>query len=367
MNVTYEVNFPPSIISTDAKTKVTLVMTTHRTSPDNKPDSLVFKNLVNDIEKKLKDKGELKDFEKLITKLREIQNDTYFWTHNKDGLAILATPNEMSIYQLNRNLEENVSVGSLFYIKPLVRNFQSDDEYYLLGLGKDSFEVFEGNRYGFGKIEFPPELPTTAEEVLGGPDEVNASYDPRLRNHQSVRDRERIDLSRFYQYVRSFIDKNLKVSVHKPLILIGTSDQIGIFKSIDKTDDILDKAIIQSTDSLFHNIDILDGLVWEILEPHFLEKTQSLENKYREMRDKDLSSSDIADIITALKEGRVRTLVVESGRQVPNDYDSLKDYDEGEDALSILTNIALQENAEVVVLPKERMPDDTGAFALFRF
>lgn len=367
MNITYETNFPASIINTESKIKISLFMPTHRTSPDNKKDSLVFKNLVNQIEDTLKERNELSLFSNLIGKLRELQNDSLFWTHQKEGLGILADNENISIYQVNRSFDESATVGSLFYIKPLLRHFQSSDQYYLLGLYKDAFQVFEGNRYGFGLIDFPADKAMTITEVLGGPGELNASYDPRLRNHQSTRDDNRLDVERFYRYVHKFIDSELDVSVNKPVILIGTSELVGIFRSLGDKEAVLDKAIIQSTESVFENINDLNVLVWEILEPHFLKKTQTLENLYEQLQMKEQSSSDIADIITALHDGKVQTLVLEADRKIDNIYESLADYSQEDETLSILADIALKNGVNVVVLPGIRMPNDSGAFALYRY
>lgn len=367
MKITYETNFPPSIINAYSKTKVSLFMNTSRISPDTKSNAIVYKNLVNEIEAGLAQRGETKEFADLIKTLLDFQKDLSFWTSAKESLGILATADEMSIYRLNRSVEQHASVGGLFYIKPLLRHFQSVDEYYLLALSKDNFKVYEGNRYGFGLVEFDDGLEITMEEVLGGPDELNASYDPRLRNHQSTRDAARVDLRRYYQYIHSFIDKHLKVSVRRPLILVGTTEQIGMFRNIDDKDAILDKSINQSVDSLENGVGNLRELVWEILEPHFLEKTQTLEAAYEQAHHIGKSSSDIADIIIALKEGRVETLVLEADRIIENKFSTLADYSKDDDTLSILADLGLKDKVNVIVLPKKRMPNDSGAFALYRY
>jgi hypothetical protein len=44
---------------------------------------------------------------------------------------------------------------------------QSVDRYHILSLNLDSFQLFEGNRFGVSEIELHPEIPKTLTEALG--------------------------------------------------------------------------------------------------------------------------------------------------------------------------------------------------------
>ncbi len=96
-----------------------------------------------------------------------LAEDRIFWNHTLDGLAILAADNKCVVYNLQRPVKELVVVSDSFHIKPLIRIFQSADRYHLLGLNRNEFTLYEGNRYGFEEVEMDPNIPRTIKEVVG--------------------------------------------------------------------------------------------------------------------------------------------------------------------------------------------------------
>lgn len=366
MEILYEVYFPPTIIKTEKDLKISIFMETHKTSPEKQKDPLTFKNLLTKVEASLKERGVLDRFSDTLTTLKELQEDTPFWSYNDKGLGILATEDEIEVYRLNRVVEDHASVGSLFYIKPLLRHFQSTDMYYLLGLTKTDFVVYQGNRYGFGRLDFG-DLETTRTALVGGPDEINSGYDASNRNHESTRDETRDDVNNYFLQIHKFIDKHLKITDKSPLILMGVTEMQGLFRAMDKNDHILEQGLTSSLDSIESNGKALQDQVWKILEPYFNEKTETLLDRYHARFNDEMSSSDLASIIRELVNGRVSTLVLESDRTIVNDYKELSDYDPGDDTLSIMADIALRKGVDVVVLPNNKMPNDSGAFALYRY
>ena len=143
--------FPPHILNRDSKVRISIYMPTHRTAPDNKQDAIVFKNLVSSLE----NNG---DYGPQVERLRKLERDQDFWLYNLDSIAILMDEEELIIYRLPRSVEAYLEVGERFYLKPLIRNYQSDHRYYALGLSRDSFRLYSGNRYGFREVEIDDEI-----------------------------------------------------------------------------------------------------------------------------------------------------------------------------------------------------------------
>src|SRR5690606_36372524 len=97
-----------------------------------------------------------------------------FWAHAGDGLALFATKDRIIAYRLQRPVPELAIVSDSFHIKPLIRVFQSADRYHLLGVNRQEFKLFEGNRYGIEEVEIPEELAKTKDEAIG--DQVTEPY-----------------------------------------------------------------------------------------------------------------------------------------------------------------------------------------------
>jgi hypothetical protein len=106
-----------------------------------------------------------------------------------------------------------------------------------------------------------------------------------------------------------------------------------------------------------------------------LQRLAELVDRYRVARGLGLAADDLAPVAEAAVAGRVGTLLVEAERVIPmrierttgglrtaDDADALVD-----DALDDLAELVLLRKGEVVVVPAQRMPSETGAAAIYRF
>jgi Bacterial archaeo-eukaryotic release factor family 6 len=72
------------------------------------------------------------------------------------------------LVRLQRSAPELAVVAESFHVKPLIRILQSADRYHVLGLNRQQFKLFEGNRDALDEVELDPAVPRTATEVLRG-------------------------------------------------------------------------------------------------------------------------------------------------------------------------------------------------------
>jgi hypothetical protein len=92
-------------------------------------------------------------------------------------------------------------------------------------------------------------------------------------------------------------------------------------------------------------------------------------------RSKGLASSDLAQVADSAVAGRVATLLVEAERRVPGRIDTLNGdiklddlaNPEVDDLLDDIAEVVLRNRGQVVIVPAERMPADTGLAAIYRF
>lgn len=360
--------FPPSIIEKESDVKLSIYMPTHRTAPDNKQDPLRFKNLLKEVEEKLKDSPHQKD---ILDQLEQLAYDLDFWIYNKDGLVILMSEKDVAIYRLHRKVEDFVYVGNYYYLKPLIMNYQSDHQYYALGLARDHFKLFKGNRYGFQEVDLS-EHPTTLKEVVG--DEVKGrtlnfggygGRDTLYHGHHARSEEEKEDTRKFFNYVDEFVMDHFTEKFKIPLVLVSLPEHQGSFRAISQNRRLLDKGIEKAYSSISENE--FKQVIWQVLEPLYLEKTATLVKRYHEKPSTDV----IQEIIVALQEQRVQSIVLELDRQIRGYVNMEKQKysldENGEDILNIIALEALKQNIEVVILPRDRMPTDRGIFALLRY
>lgn len=371
--------FPPTILNSKSDVCISIYMPTHRTAPDNKQDTIRFKNIVDKLE-------DMKKYDKQVAKLRQLQRDTSFWIYNLDGLVILMNQEDVNIYRLPRKVNENLVVGPRFYLKPLIRNFQSDQNYYALGLSRDSFRLFSGNRYGFQEIKIADE-DRLLTEVLGDQFEggslnvvshggsgghnpgAHGGMGANYHGHGAKNEEIKVDTQRFFNHVDQFVEKNYSGKHKIPLILVGLPENQAVFREISQSNYLVKNGVERSLEGIafedFHKY------LWEVLEPIYLEKTDKLISRYHEGLNNDMASHSMQEVLKALVQGRVHTLVLEDGKTIKGSIDldkvSFKITEDGDDILNQMAQMALKQNLEVVILPTERMPKYRNLFAIYRY
>ncbi len=98
-------------------------------------------------------------------------------------------------------------------------------------------------------------------------------------------------------------------------------------------------------------------------------------DQYGASKSADRASANLTEIGEAAAAGRIAILLIDADRVVPGRFDPatghaqfapLEDPDV-DDLLDDLGEHTLRTGGEVVVVPSERMPSDTGIAAIYRF
>lgn len=373
--------FPNELFKTKAETFISLYQPTHRHGPENQQDPIRFKNLIRKIGQSLNKEYDKKQTEKLLQPFEALAADNKFWQHTTDGLAVFATEKECIVYRLQRPVEELAIVADSFHIKPLIRIFQSADRYHLLGLNGNEFALYEGNRYGFEKVEIDSELPQTAKEILGE-ERTEASVTAGGRGaggtvvfhgQGSKKDEVDKDIERYFRSVDRVILENYSRPMELPLILVSLDEHHTPFHNISHNPFLQKEGIKIDYDTL--SIDELKESAWAKIEPIYIEKTKTLIDKFENARAQDQGSDDIVQVAKAATENRISGILIESDRIIPGKVDGVTgeltqkvlDNPIVDDILDDLAELIFKNHGEVVMLPKERMPSNTGVAATYRY
>jgi len=104
------------LIAQKQEPSFTLMMPTHRTPPERETDPIRFKNLVSELEMKIKNAGLEKHLD-LISKLHSVEKDRDFWNHQGAGLAVFIHPSYSDFAARRENAPFR---GSGFYQQILI-------------------------------------------------------------------------------------------------------------------------------------------------------------------------------------------------------------------------------------------------------
>lgn len=358
---------------------ISLYQYTHRHHPDNLQDPIRYRNLLREMESSLLQKYDRKEVRPLLEKFQPLSHDGEFWNHRTDGLAMLAAPDMFEVFELQRPVQENLIVADSFYLKPLLRVSQSADRYQILCLRRDRAHLYEGNRDAVDPVELIG-TPGTITEALG------ADLTPQ---HQSVRGaagqtpiyhgvgqkKEEVDRDRdrFFRAVDRGVMENHSKPTGLPLMLVALKEYHTPFRNLSRNPHLLSMGVDVDPGAI--GLDELRTLTWEQMEPLYLERLALLVREFEIARTRQLGFDDLSEVAAAAAAGRVANLLVEADRQIPGRVDLelgkiergvLHDPEVG-DVLSDLAGAVLRMKGQVVIVPKARMPTDTGVAATCRF
>ncbi len=363
---------------------ISLYMFTHRSHPENIQDTIRFKNLVKQVKESLSADYPAVEIEKLLEPFNKLAANRDFWNHASDGLAVLCSPTRFEVIRLQVPVEELVIVADRFHTKPLRHYLQSADRYQVLGLTMDTVHLYEGNRHSLVEIDLPGDFPKTMAEALGeeltekhstvasyggvGGDSANMHH-----GHGGKKDEVDSDAERFFRVVADAVYDRYSRPGGLPLILAALPEHHYFFKQVNKNPVLLPDSIEINPQSV--SIEKLAQLSWEVMEPVYLQKLETLAGKFNQAKSGGSGSDNIDEIIVAAEAGRVDTLFIEAHRiiakRLRNINGTFKVHDVTQpgldDLLDDVGELVSKMGGTVVIIPKEQMPGVTGLAAIFRF
>ena len=363
---------------------LSLYQPTHRHHPDNQQDPIRFRNLVKELEEPLRQQFPKDDIRTLLQPFLALANDMDFWNHTLDGLAVLGARGIFRVYKLQRPVTEFALVADSFHTKPLMRILQSADRYQVLGLNRQEIRLFEGNRDALDEIELARTVPKTITEALGDeltePHRTVASYggigdghSPMHHGHGGKESEVDIDAERFFRAIDRGILEHHSKPAGLTLILAALPQYHHLFHQVSHNPLLIEDSIEVHPDSL--TIEELRQRAWQILEPHYLARLAKLVEKFGNAKSKGLGDDVLVQVAKAIVAGRVATLMIEAVRKIPGRIDSATgeiefgdlSHPEVDDVLDDLGELALKKGGQIVIVPAERMPTDTGIAAIYRY
>ncbi len=362
---------------------LSLYLPTHRRRPENLQDLIRFRNLLKVLEESLRPGHSAKEVDGLLAPFRALGNDTEFWKHTADGLAVFGSAGVFRVYTLQRPVGELAIVASSFHIKPLLRIMQSAGRYQVLCLTRQDVRLFEGDAEKMREVELAAGVPRSLTEALGTeltePHQSVGSYGgtalgSNMRHgHSSRREEEELDDERFFVAVDRAILEHHSAPSGLPLILAALGQHQMPFRKASHNPFLTEKGIVIDPHSL--SMEQLRQRAWAILELELHARVVKRIAQFEEAQAKGLGSDDLGVIAAAATEGRVASLLLEEERHLRGQIDPVTgsvtlagpEIPEVNDLLDDLAELVLKKGGDVLLTPAVEMPSAHGAAAIFRF
>jgi hypothetical protein len=367
---------------------VSIYLPTHRTGREAQQDPIRLKNLLREAEQHLSARGVgTRDAQKTLEPATKFLQDSYFWQHQSDGLAIFLSSNKVRRYRLPLNFEELVVVIDHFHIKPLLSLFTGDGQFYILALSQNQVRLLNGTRYSVSEVDIGQVGGSLAEAIpsvnhqmslqlhtSGSTGGMTGSGSAIFHGQGSGSDESaKNDLLRYFRLVSDGLTEFLQGD-RVPLVLAGVEYLLPIYKEANTYPNLIDTVIKGNPDLL--SVDELHKSAWEIIGPLFQAAQEEAVAHYQQLAGQ--ASERVADtlekIVPAAYHGRVETLFVAAGVQqwgvfnpVTNEI-KLHDQESGDEPLLDLAAVQTYLKGGIVyVVGPDKVPGGTSAAAVLRY
>ncbi len=362
---------------------VSLYQATHRHHPDNQQDPIRFRNLLGSLQASLAQSVSAENAQTLLAPMQKLADDADFWNHTLDGLAVFSAPGVFKALRLPTGLPDLSVVADTFHVKPLRRYFQSTGRYQVLALSLGKVRVFEGNRHHLDELDLEGSVPTDLPAALGH--ELTEKHQTvtshggvglgssMRHGHGGKADEVDNDRERFFRAVDRAVIEHVSKPSGLPLLLCCLGEYQGHFRGLSQNSLLVAPGLSIDPEALSHKD--LEVRAWETFAPAYAASLAEHAERFGHAQSQGRGISDLAEAARAGVEGRIDTLLLESGRAYPGRLDlatgaialAQLDAPDVDDLLDDLGEIVSAKGGRVLVVPPEAMPTKTGLAATIRY
>ena len=194
-----------------------------------------------------------------------------------------------------------------------------------------------------------------------------------FHGHGSRKDEVDKDTERYFRAVDRATIAQFSGPSELPLVLAALPEHQPVFRRLSRNAALLERGVEGDPEAM--SAEQLRHAAWHAVEPTYLERLARLSDRFRQGVADQRATADLSDAARAAAAGRVSHLLLEAGRVRSGRLDPatgaivdlmLDDPTVG-DMLDDLAEAVLRTGGDVVVVPTERMPSDTGLAASFRY
>jgi hypothetical protein len=361
---------------------ISIYMPTHRAGRETQQDPIRLKNLLREAENQMTEANMRRpDIATLLAPATDLINDSEFWRHQGDGLAIFLSEEETHIHQLPLHVYELLVISEHFHTRPLLPLATNHYEFFVLALSQHTVKLFRATQYDIREVALD-NVPTSLAEALryDDPESQLQQHSPGAGDKSTIfhrsdpTDQQKNDILRFFNKVNAGIVTLLSGETI-PMILAGVDYLLPLYRQANSYPHLLNDHNIIGNPEQIPN-DRLRQKAWAQLAPHFLEQEEAqFVERILKQDGKSITSTGLQEILRAAHHGRIDTLIIAEGERHWGTYDAESDRLQLQSAAApgncdLLDRAAAQtflNGGTVHIMPKGKLPVDEPAVAVFRY
>ncbi len=371
------------LVQNSEKPAVSIYLPMERAGDETLKNPIRLKNAFKQVENTLQDQSAKYDdklIETILSNLSEMIDGAFFSQKQLGGLAVFLAGEYARMIQIPYRFEEEVHIGNMLEVRPLLQAFQNEADFYVIALSRKKARLFRMNKFNIGEIELDNDVPTSFEEAMKyDHPEDQLQYQTvsgadggstQVFHGHTESDDEKKNLRRFF----SMLDKGILDAVddhEKPFLLVGLEYLQPIYRDASKLPNIFEFGLETNPDDL--PIDNLHTRAWEMITQRLESDLTKAVKEYKQMLGTDKNSSDITQIPLSAAYGKVDTLLVEKKTQIRGTIDTEQQSVEltensDTDLLRYSVNQTILHSGKVYIFDEDEMNfNESPAVAVLRY
>lgn len=335
-------------------------------------------NRLNEAESKLESLEDQELVAKFNKQIDEVRKHLRELITHRGGLVLFITADDIYYYHLNNPTKDLLDIGLLPNFKPLIENYQFSNNYHLLVLSQEAFELFEGNHENIRRIDIDDEdAPVDLETALGtektGGELNHGTFGSRgsgapqtFHGHNETSAEKDIDRENYFRIVDKYIYDNYSLPESTPLILYALSENQNVFRNLTKNQFLLDEGINESGNKMSQQ-EIEKKTIAkhdEIIE----HEKENILTMFRETTPEYRIDNHLDDLASSAIQGRISELIINHGFKQNGSINSDGLYQEDDNNfLKQIVARTIQTGGTVYLFDSEELPEEINMSARLRY
>lgn len=376
------------IVTTDSGPCITLVLPTHSAQSDQRrQDPTRVKNVLKELERLAGERGlEPEAAKELLQPVREFLEGDALTRDDGQAVLVLRSPDTFYTVALPDMPEaERVEMAQYFYVKPLVKLADKQEEFYILALSRKRVRLIKCTPDSSEEVALPDDFPTGMMEALAidTPDRNERGHSGTGHTsgeHSATSFSKGSEDANLKEYLHTFytqVGKRLHDFLNsdaRPIIAACVDYEWAIFRQgTASLPTLLEEHVSGSPDGLKGGE--LHSRALEVLAHRREQHIDQILQQYDKAYGGGQASNSIRDIVRAAHQGRVLHLLMAEGAELPGQFDeatySVKPGsgrgDGGQDLVNVAALFTLLNRGEVHVVPADKLPNSAPMIAVYRY
>ncbi len=303
------------LVEQQGEKSISIIMPTYKEGRQVKQNAIRFKNLLSRVVRELEVQGESEtQAETRVQLLFDLTLDDHFWQHQSAGVAIFMAHGQVTAVELHDAPAEHATVSEHFYLTPVALDAAGKKNYRVLALTWEEAKLYTATRSEVEpekNAQFPVALsdvvlPPDAEEQLQVRTQSHSDGGTMFHGQGEGEQMIQSDRRRFL----SEVGKRMNSLHEQPplsLILVGTDEVLGEFKSVTKVK--ASQTVAASPDGLSSQ-ELTNRILSVVNGKDSADAHQQLTERLGTALADHRASRDLVEIVEVATTGRIQTLLV---------------------------------------------------------